>query len=192
MAIYDPESNQHSDGRDSEASFYPKDKSAGLESEFVSYAEALEMKELGFDEPCFAYFSLSHVSENYTFHICGEYTHYRDHYINFIGNGLRNSDLKVYPTGRLKMCMTAPLWQQAFRWFREKHGLLHEISPNMACRISFLNKSIHIMNDVHGEIRAFNHKHLTDEDGEELFFKSYEEAQLACLRELIKIVKDGK
>lgn len=26
MAIYDPNNNQHSDGRDSEASFYPKDK----------------------------------------------------------------------------------------------------------------------------------------------------------------------
>lgn len=89
---------------------------------FVSYSLALKLKEKGFDEPCFAYYQLSHTSEEYTFHVCGEYTHYRDHYINFVGIGLKNSDLKFNPTGRKGNCMTAPLYQQALSWIREKYN----------------------------------------------------------------------
>lgn len=37
MAIYDPNNNQHSDGRDSEASFYPKDKIPTAEEHFKEY-----------------------------------------------------------------------------------------------------------------------------------------------------------
>lgn len=90
---------------------------------FIPYELALIAKEKGFDEPCFAYWSLSHITEEYNFHFIGEYTHYRDHYLNFVGLGLRNSDLKTFPTGRMSNSMVAPLYQQIVDWFREKYKI---------------------------------------------------------------------
>jgi hypothetical protein len=66
-----------------------------MEKEFVSYEMALELKELGFDEPCY---------DNY----------------NIYGKlwGLRlNKQVKI------KGACLAPTFSQAFKFFREKHKL---------------------------------------------------------------------
>jgi hypothetical protein len=114
---------------------------------FVPYEQALALKELGFDEPCFGYYDASNL-EKYEF---------------IIQNNVKNSDF-IFG-------MTAPLYQQAFRWFREKYGL----SGNIDCcdklcewniKSSKLDKSIFSNN-----------------------IQSYEEAELACLKNLIEIVK---
>ena len=100
-----------------------------MKNEFVPYDIALAMKELGFDEPCFG---------------C-----YREDKMFLFG---RTSD-------NTSTWTLAPLYQQAFRWFREKYKQSH----------------IWMMDD------------LLD-TGEYTF----EEAQDACLRKLIEIVKDEK
>jgi hypothetical protein len=66
-----------------------------IEQEFVPYAEALALKELGFDELCLGY-----------------YTIYSDGEVKFFTSdkGFRN--------------LEAPPFSQAFRWFREKHNLI--------------------------------------------------------------------
>lgn len=92
-----------------------------LKHMFVSDDIAKKLKEIGFDEPCFAYYSLSHTGDNYGFNVVGEYTHYRDPYSNYVGHGLSNSELQRNPTGRLKQCFVAPLYQQVIDWFAEKH-----------------------------------------------------------------------
>jgi hypothetical protein len=69
-----------------------------MDKEFVAYALALRMKLIGFDEPCLAWF----VSESYGLEL---------------GNVVK-SDL-------IKDAVLAPLFQQAFRWFREKYGAGH-------------------------------------------------------------------
>ena len=67
-----------------------------MEKEFVPYEEALALKELGFDEPCFAvYFNTSQQL-------------YFDKYINEF-----NKDVRTL----------APTFSQAFRWFRENQNL---------------------------------------------------------------------
>ena len=67
-----------------------------MNKEFIPYEQALELKELGFDERTLrAYYKESEQLLD-------------------IGSG------NMYDT-------KAPLYQQAFRWFREKHGLYPEI-----------------------------------------------------------------
>ena len=115
-----------------------------MEKEFVTYELALRMKQLGFDEPCLMQYNKSGLVEN----IYGSFK-----------NSYFNHDDQV----------TAPLYQQAFRWFREKYGLGHMING-----IGF---ETFIMN-IGGIIEVFP------------MFKTYEEAELACLKKLIEIVKN--
>jgi hypothetical protein len=65
-----------------------------------------------------------------------------------------------------------PLYQQAFRWFREKHGLESWVykSRDMAYFYSILK-----------EDRYLNPSHQ---------YTDYEEAELECLKKLIEIVKE--
>ena len=118
-----------------------------MKNEFVPYDIALAMKELGFDEPCFG---------------C-----YREDKMFLFG---RTSD-------NTSTWTLAPLYQQAFRWFREEYVL--DGKPEY-----FLNDwYCYIINDMKGED---NSRKLFTE------FPTYEEAQDACLRKLIEIVKDEK
>jgi hypothetical protein len=73
-----------------------------MEKEFVTYEQALALKELGFDEPC-----------------------YRFYYGDRLGLALNleqgdtNTKLqKLHPN-----YVAVPLKQQVFRWFREKYNL---------------------------------------------------------------------
>ena len=68
-----------------------------LKKEFVDYETTLELKELGFDEPCFAFFNGKHLSfERF----------------DILGNPLDICN-----------CIEAPTYSQAFRFFREKYGV---------------------------------------------------------------------
>jgi hypothetical protein len=126
-----------------------------MEKEFVPYELALRMKQLGFDEPCFAYFK-------------DEEFQYPNPYEPF-----KNSEMKSW-------CITAPLYQQAFRFFREKYRLKGEVdtADTVWSKWSFnieLKGSSYIL-----------YSGLT----EKIYFKSYEEAELECLNKLIEIVKE--
>lgn len=65
-----------------------------MEKEFLDYTEALELKAIGFDEPCFAFFNGTHLS-----------------FSRFDTLG------KLLDIGK---CLEAPTYSQAFRWFRDK------------------------------------------------------------------------
>ncbi len=69
-----------------------------MDKEFIPYEQALELKELGFDEECFGYYSFS---EKITLKSCFNRT-------------------PIILSG--KKC-SIPLYSQVFRWFREKHNL---------------------------------------------------------------------
>lgn len=74
-----------------------------MEKELVSYEMALELKELGFNEPCFTYY----------YDISGEL---RKNISVDIHNGWT-----YFPN--LKLITLAPTFSQAFRFFRKRHGL---------------------------------------------------------------------
>ena len=117
--------------------------------EFVSYTQALALKELGFDEPCFR-----HYKNNGTFTVIGR------------------SATRIRGTQIIPKSMTgAPLYQQAFRWFREKHGMHHTIQYDGKEYIAY----------THNYHKTTKYK-----------FDTYEEAEQACLDKLIEIVKHDK
>ena len=73
-----------------------------MEKEFIPYEQALALKELGFDEPCFGVYITSQL---------------------FV-----TSDI-VYNSKDIPICK-APLYQQAFRWFSKKYDCHHTIQRN--------------------------------------------------------------
>ena len=79
-----------------------------MEKEFVPYQQALVLKELGFDEPCFAFYE-EDTNKLVTFHT--------DSYQKVIGHIC------------LDRQVNAPTFSQTFRWFREKY----QVSPTIHC-----------------------------------------------------------
>ena len=68
----------------------------------------------------------------------------------------------------------APTYSQAFRWFRDKYDLYCYVEPYKDNQFDYV-----VVSDLFGQ---------EDCDGELL--NTYEEAELACLKEMIKIVKE--
>ncbi len=90
--------------------------------------------------------------------------------------------LKNWDSGLLIVCdyathLKAPLYQQAFRFFREKYGLSGWIND------AFIGDSRQGVISIKSEI-GFKYYPTTTK-----FFDTYEEAELECLKKLIKIVK---
>jgi hypothetical protein len=73
-----------------------------MEKEFIPYEQALKLKELGFDEPCFGFHSKIHGLMMVK--TSGSSSLYKD-------------------AGE---CL-APTYSQAFRWFRENYNLISSI-----------------------------------------------------------------
>lgn len=123
-----------------------------MEKEFVPYEIALELKELGFGEECFAWYNMSQDS------LC------------FFGDDCC-ADMYAGEKSRPE----APLWQQAFRFFREKYGLHYIICKNI-------------------QMGGYGYREVIllpyMEENENTIFKTYEEAEVECLKKLIEIAKE--
>jgi hypothetical protein len=118
-----------------------------IDKEFIPYKQALALKELGFDEPCLGV-------------LCEEIKMVR------INDEPRNWNDNV----RNGETTSAPLYQQAFRWFRDKHNIFASVDVNYCYKVYF--------NDEFFE--------------ESNTYNSYKEAELECLKKLIEIVKNAK
>ena len=70
-------------------------------------------------------------------------------------------------------CCLAPTFSQAFRWFREKYGLFTQVERGQ-------NPT-----NYYPIIDNVSHRYNAD-----LWFDTYEEAELACLNKLIEICKN--
>ena len=115
-----------------------------MKEQFINYEQALALKELGFDEPCF---STYHKELHAIIPIYAIYT---------------NQDV-----------IKAPLYQQAFRWFREKYGL-----------------NSHIHQESRNNYSYCCGQGYSDEIGGYQDFETYEEAELECLKKLIEIANE--
>lgn len=124
-----------------------------LEKEFVPYSQALALKELGFDEPCLSYYE----GESFSYHLAT----------------IKDSDGYIIP---------APLYQQAFRWIREKYNLYSHVIESIA-----FDNTLEFVALINGSY--VNHGVL---DKPVNRFETYEEAELQCLIKLIEIVKTNK
>ena len=126
-----------------------------MEKEFVPYRESLELKELGFDEISLFCYT----------------TAYEGNPLLHCPHLLLNSQLEGFENEPI----SAPLWQQAFRFFREKYGLHYIICKN-------------IQMDGYGYREVILIPYM--EENENTIFKTYEEAEVECLVKLIEIAKE--
>jgi hypothetical protein len=112
-----------------------------MEKEFVPYEQALALKELGFDEPCFGYYNIDPQLKTPAFNMVKPFKH--------------------------EWCLSAPIYQQAFRWFRNNYSIFSSIDVNYFYKI-----------------------YVNDEFFEEsINYNSHEDSELECLKKLIEIVK---
>jgi len=125
-----------------------------IEKEFVPYELALKLKQLGFDESCFGHYSN------------GE----------FVYSSHTNNTMQRFR-------YAAPLYQQAFRWFRENYGL----------RIRNYG-AMNYSGEVSEHFEIFRYAKGTSDKALSIRVGAltYEEAELECLKKLIETVKNGK
>ena len=125
-----------------------------MEKEFIPYKLALRMKALGFDEPCLAIHSNANPKT-------GLYT-------------LNKYRLKLIKQGSQKdKGVKAPTFSQAFRWFRDEHGI---------------SGSIQIEHDAY-QWSIFEEGETSGLASDNWDGTDYEEAELACLEKLLEIVE---
>lgn len=132
-----------------------------MKKEFAPYELAVKLQELGFDELCFGYY----LCKNSAFGVRLEIT------TNWI-------DLLPYDSSSCK----APIFSQAFRWFREKYNIDAWVQPFVSEKQNgkpFLPDESYV--------------YYIFKDGvyvnDAVNFLNYEEAELACLEKLIEITK---
>lgn len=126
-----------------------------MEKEFVPYEIAVELKQIGFDEPCF--FAFDNCSTPMR---CSDL---RTNQQQFNGVNYNSSSYTSQPT-----------YSQAFRFFREKYDITQTVA-----RDGSLAKEGPWAYTIVSDYIFFNDGYL-----------SYEEAESACLKKLIEIVKN--
>ena len=98
------------------------------------------------------------------------------------GNGISGNveGKRDYYNRKGDVYVALPTYSQAFRWFREKYGLFYEIQIDRTTAPKFC-------------FNIFQYEHFGNyEDiriGEWYLYRTYEEAELECLKELIEIAK---
>jgi len=133
-----------------------------MDKEFVPYPFALRLKQIGFDEPCLAWYPTHEV-------------------LLFMGMKLGSTKLDFVTQNspwiqseKTKTCI-APTFSAAFEWFREKYMLYHSIDP-----LGY-NMCLGLVGEL-GKLTSCNVPH----------YGTYEEAELACLEKLLEIVETLK
>jgi hypothetical protein len=125
-----------------------------MEKEFIPYEQALALKELGFESP----YPIGGYQG-------GKVFYYENGELYYDGQPMYSSN---YHDGQI----LAPLYQQAFRWFREKYDLFYDI-------LQYIDK----------DWKYTTYSDNVDDFFQSGFFNTYEEAELECLKKLIEIVK---
>jgi hypothetical protein len=118
-----------------------------MNKEFIPYEQALELKELGFNELCLFYYT-------------------------------DNESLRIYHQSEIYDDLVgAPLYQQVFRWFRDRHGLYADLFVDDDQTFGFCVSSFA------EEGRCRLDKPIKRQ------FSTYEESELECIKFLIEIVE---
>jgi hypothetical protein len=141
-----------------------------MEKEFIPYEQALELKELGFDEPLLGRFYTKPKCK--MFGIDEKGRHYP----------IKNTPKKLYILGEHFVLnddnvTIAPLYQQVFKWFRKKHDI--DFSINTTYSRYNENTSKKYSGVIDNKTAFINVG----------FYETYEEAEFAGLQKMIKIIE---
>ena len=135
-----------------------------MNKEFIPYNLALDLKELGFDEPCLAFEDFDHSLE--------------------IGDVTKNSSWS-------SEIISVPLYQQAFRWLRETYNIDVDIIRDSEVHYQDETKwivKVSNWNDI--RVKEFSIAHLKFPDtSHHIDLKSYDEALKIGLEEALKFIK---
>jgi hypothetical protein len=136
-----------------------------MKKEFVPYEIALELKDLGFDEPCFGYYAG------------------RSKHRGKIWYEMPNRGQESIPVGDV----LAPIFTQAFRFIREKYNLRGFIGfrPNV-------KKFDYHVYDMSLSGKEYHKQRSMEEFNKDPLVGNYDEAELGCLKKLIEIIKKSK
>ena len=134
-----------------------------IEKDFVPYEEALALKELGFDEPCNTCYDKLEMVASY---------------------GENAFDYKNYNTSGY--IVSRPTFSQAFRWFRYKYWYTALILCDSFQIVMQLSTSKTLDSKTGEYIANYSTQTYHKEEG----LKSYDESELACLKQLIEISKN--
>jgi hypothetical protein len=130
-----------------------------MEKEFVSYELSLALKEIGYQSP------------NPIGGYRGGAIFYYERSSELFYDGL-----PMYSSSYHEGQIIAPLYQQAFRWFREKHGYYVDLFVDDDKTFGFM---ISYFVEIGRADKPIQRKYNT-----------YEEAELQCLKKLIEIAKE--
>ena len=132
-----------------------------MNKEFIPHEQSIALKRLGFDDECVGYYSPDMDGKYYLFTSSTDNT-----------NRMEKYNPNVCP---------APLYQQAFRWFREKYDLYSTTEVDQTMEPKFC----YSLSKYKGDFQWDNILPTYSE-----LYYTYEEAELACLKKLIEIVKN--
>ena len=130
-----------------------------MKNEFIPYSEALELKELGFKGWCLGLYPREQNEEFAP--TLG--------YVSGISAEVRFEQSEFQTL--------APLYQQAFKWFRDKYNLVITIIPSY---------NYEYFTYYYKCYDGINKKSYEDSR----LFRTYEEAEFECLKNLIQIAKN--
>jgi len=128
-----------------------------MTNEFIPYEQALALKELGFDEPCFGLWNLNNGK----------------HEVDIIGVCKYSKEFKYRE-------VLAPTFSQAFRWFREKYNIDSWVQPFTSEKS---NGDLYLPDESYSYFIFKDGVWVADG----VDFLEPEEAELACLKKLIEI-----
>lgn len=130
---------------------------------FVHYKLAKELKELGFDEECFAFYNHNNQLMRYM--------NPDKDWNSLSSQVLKNSKITIPDT------YSAPTWGQAFKFFREKYNLFSYIATYWQHKWQDCSYQWHIVENRE-ELNSTEH------------FITYKQARENCLKKLIEIIKE--
>lgn len=131
--------------------------------EFITYTQALELKQLGFDELCWAWYNIPDEDVRYC------YSEQRSPITN------SHEEWSAQIWGKKAENIGLPTSSQVFKWFREKYNLLGIVGYCDDNSGKFMSVIDNINSDIDYDMNAKD---------------TYEQAELACIDRLIEIVKN--
>ena len=149
-----------------------------MTKEFLPYDRALKLKQLGFEDECMAYYEMSLTEVEHEEDGTSGPFGWKKGEVSFEKRFFVNNLKGVDHSNENWIEFAAPLFQQAFRWFRNEHGVSIYISPledgSAFYHMVYTNINVPYSNRICSLPSKWN---------------TYEEAELACLDKMIQIVE---
>jgi hypothetical protein len=153
-----------------------------MKKEFVPHKLSVKLKELGFEDDCMAYYSISLTEVEHEEDGTSGPFGWKQGEVTFEKRFFVNNYKGIDGSNENWLESAAPLYQQAFRWFREKYFIHGEPKYKGGLTKETAWYDYIIISNIDWNDSKIKNKQ----------YKTYEEAELACLEKLIEIIEGVK